>query len=119
MAVVWFTLSTQTTTPYKSGHLQASARFIPYLSARCWKIVCRSQLKMRLSVVFLLVLLAVSLTVTSGAEDTSQEPHLRVRRGFGCPFSRRYCHWHCRYELRRRGGYCAGRFRQTCVCIRR
>uniref|UniRef100_A0A023GBQ6 Putative tick defensins 1 n=1 Tax=Amblyomma triste TaxID=251400 RepID=A0A023GBQ6_AMBTT len=72
---------------------------------------------MRLSVVFLLVLLIGFLTLTSGEEEKGLQPHLRVRRGFGCPFNMR-CFRHCKRRLRRRGGYCGGRFKLTCICVR-
>nr|P41965.1 RecName: Full=4 kDa defensin; AltName: Full=Antibacterial 4 kDa peptide [Leiurus quinquestriatus hebraeus]AAB27538.1 defensin=4 kda antibacterial peptide [Leiurus quinquestriatus=scorpions, hemolymph, Peptide, 38 aa] [Leiurus quinquestriatus] len=37
--------------------------------------------------------------------------------GFGCPLNQGACHRHCR-SIRRRGGYCAGFFKQTCTCYR-
>uniref|UniRef100_A0A1E1X0B1 Putative tick defensins 1 n=1 Tax=Amblyomma aureolatum TaxID=187763 RepID=A0A1E1X0B1_9ACAR len=73
---------------------------------------------MRLAVLFLLVLLTVSLTLASEVNEKSEEPHLRVRRGFGCP-ANAPCFFHCRFVLGngRRGGYCGGRFKQTCYCV--
>ncbi|XP_037269264.1 defensin [Rhipicephalus microplus] len=65
--------------------------------------------------VFVLVCGLVSGLADVPAE--SEMAHLRVRRGFGCPFNQGACHRHCR-SIRRRGGYCAGLIKQTCTCYR-
>nr|XP_054933233.1 uncharacterized protein LOC129387747 [Dermacentor andersoni] len=73
--------------------------------------------KMRFfSVLFLLGLLVAFLTLASATEDESTEPHLRVRRGFGCPISD-FCHKHC-LSIGRRGGYCGGKWKLTCICYK-
>ncbi|XP_049270319.1 defensin-like [Rhipicephalus sanguineus] len=66
------------------------------------------------SLVFLLGLLAAMLAMTSAVEDDNAEAHLRVRRGFGCPISD-FCHKHC-LSIGRRGGYCGGKWKLTCIC---
>ncbi|XP_075535318.1 defensin-1-like [Dermacentor variabilis] len=68
------------------------------------------------SVLFLLGLLVALLTLASATEDESTEPHLRVRRGFGCPISD-FCHKHC-LSIGRRGGYCGGKWKLTCICYK-
>ncbi|XP_040064578.2 4 kDa defensin [Ixodes scapularis] len=74
---------------------------------------------MRVVAVTLIVLLVVgALKTSSGQEEENQVAHVRVRRGFGCPFNQGACHRHCR-SIGRRGGYCAGFLKQTCTCYRR
>uniref|UniRef100_V5IE89 Putative defensin n=1 Tax=Ixodes ricinus TaxID=34613 RepID=V5IE89_IXORI len=73
---------------------------------------------MKVAAVVLVVLLAAgAITASSVPEDKSQVAHVRVRRqGFGCPFRQRSCHRHCGSIRGYKGGYCRGRFRQTCAC---
>ncbi|CAN7990183.1 unnamed protein product [Ixodes hexagonus] len=74
---------------------------------------------MRVVAVALVVLLVAGVIMSSSAqEDENQVAHVRVRRGFGCPFNQGACHRHCR-SIGRRGGYCSGVFKQTCTCYRR
>ncbi|XP_077507910.1 4 kDa defensin-like [Amblyomma americanum] len=69
------------------------------------------------SVLSLLGLLAVFLALVSGAEkEGSREPRLRVRRGFGCPINES-CHKYC-LSIGRRGGFCGGQWRLTCLCYK-
>ncbi|CAN8021639.1 unnamed protein product [Ixodes persulcatus] len=71
---------------------------------------------MRVIAVALVALLVAGAFMTSSAqEEENQVAHVRVRRGFGCPFNQGACHRHCQ-SIRRRGGYCAGFFKQTCTC---
>ncbi|XP_077552744.1 defensin-1-like [Haemaphysalis longicornis] len=66
------------------------------------------------SAVSLLGLLLGVLALACGTEGDSSKLLVRVRRGFGCPWSERTCHEHCQ-SIGRRGGYC-GNFRLTCYC---
>ncbi|XP_077527263.1 4 kDa defensin-like [Haemaphysalis longicornis] len=71
-----------------------------------------------LAVVLALVLVIGAVAKGAVTEEKGEVAHLRVRRwGFGCPFNARRCHRHCR-SIRRRAGYCAGRLRLTCTCVR-
>uniref|UniRef100_G3MPF7 Defensin n=1 Tax=Amblyomma maculatum TaxID=34609 RepID=G3MPF7_AMBMU len=73
---------------------------------------------MRVLVLSLVIILVCGLVASTAATPVeSEEAHLRVRRGFGCPFNQGACHNHCR-SIRRRGGYCAGVIKQTCTCYR-
>ncbi|XP_072142885.1 defensin-like [Dermacentor andersoni] len=75
---------------------------------------------MKVLVIALIFTLVSGILATASLnEDKSEVAHLRVRRwGFGCPFNQRACHRHCR-SIRRRAGYCGGRFKLTCICVRR
>ncbi|XP_077529620.1 defensin-like isoform X4 [Haemaphysalis longicornis] len=66
----------------------------------------------------LAVALIFVLVAAAAQDDESDVPHVRVRRGFGCPFNQGACHSHCR-SIGRRGGYCAGIVKQTCTCYRK
>ncbi|XP_077554281.1 defensin-1-like [Haemaphysalis longicornis] len=68
------------------------------------------------SAAVLLGILLCFLTMTSGTEVDPSKPLVRVRRGFGCPWSEWTCHEHCQ-SIGRRGGYC-GNFRLTCYCYK-
>ncbi|XP_075747485.1 defensin-like [Rhipicephalus microplus] len=68
------------------------------------------------SFVFMLGLLAALLAMTFAVEDDNAEAHVRVRRWFGCPVSD-FCHKHC-LSIGRRGGYCGGQWRTTCICYK-
>ncbi|KAM7289478.1 retinol dehydrogenase 13 isoform X2 [Ixodes scapularis] len=50
------------------------------------------------------------------AEGNNELVLHRVRRGFFCPYNG-YCDRHCRKNLGRRGGYCGGRWKLTCICV--
>ncbi|XP_072142020.1 defensin-like [Dermacentor andersoni] len=72
-----------------------------------------------LAIALIFTLVSAILATASLNENKSEVAHLRVRRwGFGCPFNQRACHRHCR-SIRRRAGYCGGRFKVTCICVRR
>nr|BAH09305.1 ovatusin [Ixodes ovatus] len=74
---------------------------------------------MRVVAVALVALLVAGVFMTSSAEEEeNQVAHVRVRRGFGCPFNQGACHRHCQ-SIGRRGGYCAGFFKQTRTCYHR
>ncbi|EEC08933.1 scapularisin preproprotein, putative [Ixodes scapularis] len=71
---------------------------------------------MKVIAVALIALLVAGAFMTSSAqEEEDQVAHVRVRRGFGCPFDQGACHRHCQ-SIGRRGGYCAGIIKQTCTC---
>nr|QEO24728.1 holosin 4 [Ixodes holocyclus] len=70
------------------------------------------------AVAFIFVLVAGLISASSADDADSEGAHVRVRRGFGCPFNQGACHNHCR-SIGRRGGYCAGFFKQTCTCYHR
>ncbi|KAL1441166.1 hypothetical protein MTO96_031216 [Rhipicephalus appendiculatus] len=73
---------------------------------------------MKVLAVSLVVIILAGLVFTVAAQDGEGDvAHVRVRRGFGCPFNQGACHRHCR-SIRRRGGYCAGIIKQTCTCYR-
>ncbi|XP_077505891.1 4 kDa defensin [Amblyomma americanum] len=71
-----------------------------------------------LAIVLIFVLVAGLVGTVVAQDDEGAVAHVRVRRGFGCPFNQGACHRHCR-SIGRRGGYCAGAFKQTCTCYRR
>ncbi|CAN7942434.1 unnamed protein product [Ixodes hexagonus] len=69
------------------------------------------------SIIFLLI--AGLLSASLAQDDGGETEVVRVRRsGYFCPFRQGACHRHCR-SIRRRGGYCAGLFKQTCTCYRK
>nr|P0DQU1.1 RecName: Full=Defensin BmKDfsin6; Flags: Precursor [Mesobuthus martensii] len=39
-----------------------------------------------------------------------------VEAGFGCPLFQFACDSHCR-GMGRKGGYCGGNFKLTCICV--
>ncbi|KAM7302149.1 4 kDa defensin-like [Ixodes scapularis] len=69
-------------------------------------------------IALVVVLISGLISFSCSQEHDSQGPHVRVRRGFGCPFNQGACHGHCR-SIRRRGGYCSGFAKQTCTCYRK
>uniref|UniRef100_A0A0K8R6P2 Putative defensin n=1 Tax=Ixodes ricinus TaxID=34613 RepID=A0A0K8R6P2_IXORI len=71
---------------------------------------------MKVWLVAALIISALGCLAAFPAEGNSQLAHHRVRRGFFCPYNG-YCDRHCRKKLRRRGGYCGGRWKLTCICI--
>nr|QEO24725.1 holosin 1 [Ixodes holocyclus] len=70
-----------------------------------------------LAIAVLSLLVAGVFTASFHGEHESEIAHVRVRRGFGCPFNQGACHSHCR-SIGRRGGYCAGIIKQTCTCYK-
>uniref|UniRef100_L7LQ94 Putative tick defensin n=1 Tax=Rhipicephalus pulchellus TaxID=72859 RepID=L7LQ94_RHIPC len=75
---------------------------------------------MKLLTIFLICALVSGILASASLNESKSEvAHLRVRRwGFGCPINSRLCNYHCR-NIGRRAGYCGGRFRVTCICVRR
>uniref|UniRef100_A0A0K8RF99 Putative defensin n=1 Tax=Ixodes ricinus TaxID=34613 RepID=A0A0K8RF99_IXORI len=72
---------------------------------------------MKVWLVAALILSALGWLAAFPAEVNNELVHHRVRRGFFCPLNGP-CHRHCRHELRRRGGYCGGRWKLMCICFR-
>ncbi|KAL3244627.1 hypothetical protein MRX96_018611 [Rhipicephalus microplus] len=70
-----------------------------------------------LGIALAFVLVAGLINTTVAQDGDSKVPHVRVRRGFGCPVFQGNCHTHCR-SIGRLGGYCAGTFKLTCTCYR-
>ena len=63
--------------------------------------------------------LTADLAANELGDDINAETRtpLEDAEGFGCPFNAYQCHSHC-LSIGRRGGYCRGLVRQTCVCYR-
>ncbi|XP_065298336.1 defensin-like [Dermacentor albipictus] len=68
-----------------------------------------------LSLTCVVVLLAVGVALSFGTVEESQEAHLRVRRGTGCP-DMNACMRSCQSEGKR-GGVCLPPYMMACMCF--
>ncbi|XP_042150204.1 defensin-like [Ixodes scapularis] len=71
---------------------------------------------MKIIGVALIALLVAGAFITSRAQrEEKQVAHVRVRRGFGCPFDEDTCLKHCE-STGGYGGFCSGPVMQSCGC---
>ncbi|XP_064462016.1 defensin BmKDfsin3-like [Ornithodoros turicata] len=74
------------------------------------------QIKMQKALIIILVLAIATVTLAQSHEEAEDASHLRVRRGFGCPFNQYECHSHCASIRGYKGGYCDEFLKMRCKC---